>query len=156
AEIGRIAGIEYSTELFTAETIRRMGCHYLTLLEAAVAAPNTPIDQLPMLRSDERARLLAFSRRTCHGELPAPLLQRIEDQCASRPEAPAVQDARELLSYEALLHRVCQLSALLVAKGVQPGSRVAVCLDRGVNMVAALIAVMRCGAAYIPLDPAHP
>lgn len=156
-EFGRIAGMEYSTDLFTADTIRRLLAQYLSLLEAAVAHPDTAIDRLPMLSTAERQRLLAHAQRTCHADVQImPLIERIEERCVSDALRLAVQDEQVAWTYAQLQQRVQQLAARLTALGVAPGERVAVCLERSVDLVAALLAVLRCGAAYVPLDPHHP
>jgi amino acid adenylation domain-containing protein len=156
-ELGRIAGIEYSTDLFPASTIRRMLGHYLTLLEAALQNPETAVDRLPLLTPDERQDLLAWSRRSCHeGVEVRPLMDLIEAQCLQGPTRSAVQDGTTSLTYAGLQEAVHRLSSRLTALGIAPGMRVAVCLERGVDLVVALLAVMRGGAAYVPLDPGHP
>jgi len=156
-DFGRVAGVEYSTDLFSSATIKRLLGHYLTLLEAVVLNPDMPIDRLPMMNVAERQSLLQHAQRTCHAQLTlAPLIESIDVRCIHHPQRLAVQDANVSLTYEELQRRVQQVSAALIARGVTPGQRVAVCLERSVDLAVALLAVMRCGAAYIPMDPNHP
>ncbi|MGC3981070.1 MAG: amino acid adenylation domain-containing protein [Steroidobacteraceae bacterium] len=156
-EFGRVAGVEYSSELFTAKTIQRMLGHYLTLLQTVLIDPNTRVDQLPLLTDGERQILLQQSQRTCRANVAiTPLIERIDTQCKISAQRLAVQDARVALTYAELQQRVLHTSALLTAQGVVAGQRVAVCMERGVDLVVALLAVLRCGAAYVPLDPNHP
>ncbi|MFT3906593.1 MAG: amino acid adenylation domain-containing protein [Steroidobacteraceae bacterium] len=156
-DLGRIAGVEYSTDLFEPATIRRMLGHYLTILEAVVLDPTTAIDRLPLLRGTERGELLRGAQRCCHAEAaPPPLMQSIEQQFVRSAERLAVQDQDICLSYAQLQQRVWQLSQHLATMGVGPGKRVAVCLERGVDLLVALLAVLHRGAAYVPLDPHHP
>jgi amino acid adenylation domain-containing protein len=156
-DFGRVAGVEYSTELFDATTIRKLLGHYVTLLEAAVLDPSMPVGRLPMLREAERRELLASAQQACHaGAVVTPLVRQLESGLCTLGDRPAVADARASLGYGQLHARVQWLAALLQARGAGPGDRVAVCLERGTDLVVALLAVLRIGAAYVPLDPNHP
>ncbi|MES1192113.1 MAG: amino acid adenylation domain-containing protein [Steroidobacter sp.] len=156
-DFGRVAGVEYSTDLFSSATIKRFLGHYLMLLEAVILNPEVSIDRLPMMSAAERQSLLAHAQRTCHAQVQlAPLVESIDACCVTHPRRLAVQDANVSLTYAELQQRVQHVSAALITWGVTPGQRVAVCLERGVDLAVALLAVMRCGAAYVPMDPNHP
>jgi len=157
AELGRSAGFEYSTELFDADSMRRMAGHFLAVLETVLLDPDMPISRIPLVDGAERAALLALAApdRTVRPP-PQPLLRAFAQSVAATPQAPALVDERGVLSYAALDDEVAALAARLDALGVAPGTRVAVCLERDRRLVAALLAVLRLGAAYVPLDPRHP
>lgn len=104
--------------------------------------------------------LLEPARSTAAVPLPAPRAQRIEQHieqhAAARPDACAISCAGERLSYAGLAHLSRRLAIALRAHGVRAGDRVGVCLDRTLELVPALLAVLRAGATYVPLDPAYP
>src|SRR5262245_58732392 len=90
-------------------------------------------------------------------EYPAALLPDVfESQAARTPDAPALRFRDETLSYAELRTRVRAVAARLAGLGVQPGSLVAVCMDRSIEMVVALYAIQRAGCAYVPIDPDYP
>jgi amino acid adenylation domain-containing protein len=148
---------EYSTDLFEAETIRRMSGHFFTLLEAALAAPDVPMSRLPLLSEAETRLLLeewndtdaAFPSGSCVHEL-------FEEQAARTPDAAALVFGEGRLTYAELNARADGLARRLRRMGVGPESRVGICLERTTEMVVALLAVLKAGGAYVPLDPRYP
>jgi amino acid adenylation domain-containing protein len=149
-------GFEYDTDLFDADTIERMGVHLRVLLEAAVAAPQRRISELPLLTLGERHRLTIEWNAT-HAAYPALLLDQLIARTADRvPGATAVVAHDGNLSYRDLETRATQLARFLQQLGVGRNELVAVCLERSLDMVVALLAVLKAGAAYVPLDPAYP
>jgi amino acid adenylation domain-containing protein len=155
---GGLTGLlEYSTDLFSAETIRRMARHYEAVVAAAAATPDLRVSELPLLSGPERRTLLvkwndtaaAFSDR-------AAVHQMFEAHARRTPGAPAVTDPVQRLTYGELNRRANQWAAYLRACGVGPGTRVALYLDRSVELAFAALAVMKAGGAYSPLDPASP
>ncbi|KAB8141436.1 amino acid adenylation domain-containing protein [Chloroflexia bacterium SDU3-3] len=149
------AQIEYSTELFDGATITRLFGHYVTLLEAALADPDRPIADLPMLTAAEQATLRGWA-----GEAPRlaplPVHRLFAQQAAERPDAPAVASGDETLSYAALDRQSNQLARLLQRRGVVPGAHVGICLGRSPRLLVAVLAVLKAGGAYVPLDPEQP
>jgi len=149
--------VEYNTDLFDAVTIERMTGHYCVLLEAALASPELPASQLPLLTQSEANQILMewnatqtdFSHDLC-------LHQWIEQQAQRSPDAVAVVMGGEQISYRALDERSSQLAHYLRARGVGTETLVGVYLERSINIVVALLGVLKAGAAYIPLDPAYP
>jgi natural product biosynthesis luciferase-like monooxygenase protein/amino acid adenylation domain-containing protein len=151
------AGFEYNTDLFDESTVARMAGHFSQLLEAIVANPGARIDELAMLGSAERKLLLLDWNATAaawDGELAAH--QMFEAQAAATPQAPAVLFGDTRLDYATLNQRANQLAHHLRARGIGPDGLVALCMERSPDMVVALLAVMKAGGAYIPLDPAYP
>jgi len=156
-KLGRIAGAEYSTDLFDADTIRRLLRHYAAILEAAVANPAGAIAQIPLLSDEERQALIRLSRATCDlGSAAADVYATFLEQVRRSPDAPAVHDRNGKSSYAELDHRVELLAARLQGAGITPSDRVAIFMDRSRDMVAAVLACLRVGAPYVPLDPRHP
>jgi amino acid adenylation domain-containing protein len=150
------AQLEYSTDLFDASTIERLIVHYTTLLDAVGRDREQRLSQLPILTAEERQTMLAdwnatrspYDRRCLH--------QLFADQAARSPEAIAVVSEQERLTYGQLEARSNQLAHELIDRGVGPGSLVGMCLERSVDLPVAIFAVLKTGAAYVPIDPTYP
>jgi surfactin family lipopeptide synthetase A len=156
-EDGSLHGqLEYSTDLFEASTIERLICHYKTLLGAAVEDPRQRISELALLAPAERRQMLLDWNATAAPYDERPLHEQFAVQAAQRPDAIAVTDGQRKLTYNELDRRSNQLARELVERGVPPGGLVALCLDRGVNLPVAMLAVLRAGAAYVPIEPTYP
>jgi amino acid adenylation domain-containing protein len=146
---------EHSTDLFDDTTMSRMITHYLTLLADAVARPATQVRAL-RLRTDEEARQLdRWSRGPSVAEA-RPVPELIAEQAHRAPAAIAISDPEISLTYGELDQRANRLAATLAGLGVGPESVVAVCAGRGAHLVLGQLAVLKTGAAYLPLDPDHP
>ncbi|MDN3578327.1 amino acid adenylation domain-containing protein [Chitinimonas viridis] len=147
----------YDTALFDARTIERMADQFELLLSSILARPDQPVSRLPLLPEQERHVLLHDWQQ--HQPAPAQP-QRIEamfEACAARcPDAAAVVFEQELVSYAELEMRANQLAHLLIAQGVVADNLVAICLPPGADMVVAMLAALKCGAAYVPMDPKYP
>ncbi|HEY0739774.1 MAG TPA: amino acid adenylation domain-containing protein, partial [Herpetosiphonaceae bacterium] len=154
---GLVGGLEYRTDLFESATVERLAMQFRTLLEAVVVDALQRIDRLPLLTEAERHQLLFEWTATA---APIPSAHNLPDlfaeQVASRPDAGAVFDAEQGLTYRQLDARANRLARHLHVLGVRPESRVGVCLPRSVDMVVALLAVLKAGGCYVPLDPAYP
>jgi amino acid adenylation domain-containing protein len=153
---GLDASVEYSTDLFDAATIERMLGHFQTLLEAIVADPDVSIAKLALLTAAERQTLAAWSHAPAPFALDRCVHQLFEAHAASQPDAPALTFEGDTLTYAALNARANQLAHLLRARGAGPETLVAICLDRSLDLVVAVLAVLKAGAAYLPLDPSYP
>jgi amino acid adenylation domain-containing protein len=149
--------IEYSTDLFDEASVERMAGHFGALLEGLAANPDALVSELPLLMSEEREQALVEWNRT---ESPYPedlcVHQLFEEQAARAPDAPAVVFEDRLLTYRELNERANQLARYLKKLGVGPDTLVAVCIERSPEMAAALLGVLKAGAAYVPLDPGYP
>lgn len=146
----------YSTELFDPSTVRRMIGHYMTILEGVVADATLPLKDLPLLGADERQKLLVDWNATEVAASPALLPGTFRGQVAARPDAVAIRFGDQRASYAALDTRADAIASGLHEAGIKQGDLVGICLDRSPDMVAALLAVHRIGAAYLPLDPDFP
>ena len=148
---------EFSTDLFDRATIERMVRHYEQLLVAVVADPARRLSQLPLLTAEDERQLLGVWNDTAVEHARDRCVHELLEASARRtPAAPAVVAGGVTLSYGELDARANRLAHLLVGRGVTPGARVAICLDRTVDLPVALAAVLKAGAAYVPLDPTHP
>ncbi|MGW4347588.1 amino acid adenylation domain-containing protein [Streptomyces sp. NPDC004690] len=156
-EDGLLLRLDYNTDLHDASTVRRMLSHLTTLLHEAVRAPRRPVAELPLLDAGERELVLHTWNRT-EEDFPAHLgiHQLVEAQAARTPDALAVSCGGVFVTYRDLDERANQLAHHLRDRGVGTESRVAICLERSVEMVIAMLAVLKAGGAYVPLDPEYP
>ncbi|MFE3141389.1 amino acid adenylation domain-containing protein [Streptomyces scopuliridis] len=151
------AGVEYSTDLFDAASIERLARHWLNLAEAVLAVPASPLYGIDALDATEHEALTRGHNRTAV-EVPAlsaPAL--FAKWVAATPDAPAVLRADgSALTYRELDARAARLAGHLRDAGVGPESRVALVLPRSVDQVVAVLAVLRAGAVFVPVDPSYP
>ncbi|MDD5275159.1 MAG: amino acid adenylation domain-containing protein [Methylovulum sp.] len=155
---GEIVGsLEYASDLFDAATAERIAAYYQTLLAGIVANDRQPVSQLPLLDAGQRRQILA-RWGSAHAEYPQPLClhQLFERQVEKTPDAVAVTFENNNLSYAELNRKANQVAHYLLALGIRPDDRVAICLERGVEMVVGLLGILKAGGAYIPLDPSYP
>jgi amino acid adenylation domain-containing protein len=151
------AFFEYKTDLFDAPSVVRMAGHLQNLLAAAAAAPDSPLGELPILSPAERHQLVAGWNDTAAALPPAATAHGLfEARAAAAPAAPALEHAGVALRYGELNARANRLAHRLRRLGVGPGTLVGICLERGPALVAALLAVLKSGGGYVPLDPTYP
>ncbi|EKV29843.1 Long-chain-fatty-acid--CoA ligase [Caenispirillum salinarum AK4] len=155
---GTMAGeIEYAADLFDAATMERLASHVLALLDAATAAPDQPVDAVALLTDADRATLAAWEHGKALPVAPETLHGLVRAQTNRQPLAPAlVTDDGATWSYADLDRRANQWAQVLRARGARPGSFVALCVRRSPEVVAALLGILKAGAAYVPLDPEYP
>ncbi|GAA2393648.1 amino acid adenylation domain-containing protein [Dactylosporangium salmoneum] len=147
----------YNTALFDAATVQRLAGRLVALLRAAVAAPDTRLAALGRPDADER-RLVVEAFNDTAAEHPADVTVHglIVAQAARTPDAVAVRCGTDELSYVDLDRRSAALAGALAERGVGPGDVVAIRAERSVELVVALLGILRSGAAYLPLDPEYP
>ncbi len=155
---GRFVAVwRYSTDLFDRPTIARLAGHFATLLEAAARDPEARLDELPLLAPGERHQLLVECNPGSGAQsVPELLHRRFAEVAAARAQEVAVVCGDERWSYGELAARARRLAWYLVGVGVKPGDRVGLFLDRSMELVAAVLAVVETGAAYVPVDPGYP
>src|SRR6218665_725332 len=147
----------YATSLFDAATIERLHRHYVNLLTAAVAHPERSIASLELLDAEERRRLLVEWNATAARYPSERALHHLVDARAlERPERPAVLLDEARLDFGELKRRSARLAHRLVRHGVVPETRVGLLVERSLEMVVGMLAVLKAGAAYVPLDPTYP
>lgn len=148
--------LEYNANLFSQSYARRLLGHFLQICRGAVQNPETDLRRLPILSEEERKLILQDWNAT-EGPIPNSTLQALfEQQCSSTPEAPALRFEGRAVSYRDLNDRANKVAHLLRAKGVTRDSFVGVCMERSFEMVVALLAVLKSGGAYVPIDPSYP
>jgi amino acid adenylation domain-containing protein len=157
ADSGSDLAIEciYNADLFDAATIQRWLDAYRVLLDAVAANPDTTVGRAPILPAVERRRLEEWGGQSASFPVRC-LHEAFETQAASTPDAIAVRDASAELTYAALNGQANQLARHLRPMGVGPGVLVALWMERSVDLVVAVLAVLKAGGAYLPLDPDYP
>ncbi|NVJ15426.1 non-ribosomal peptide synthase/polyketide synthase, partial [Myxococcus sp. AM010] len=147
----------YNADLYDAATVDGLLGHLETLLDAAVTSPDRPVETLAMLRAEERHRLLVTWNGADEPLPPDACAHALfEAQVARTPDATAVVSGGEAVAYRELNARANLVAARLRTLGVGLESRVAVCVERSVDLLAALLGVLKAGGAYVPLDPEYP
>ncbi|GLI89260.1 non-ribosomal peptide synthetase DhbF [Bacillus subtilis] len=148
--------LEYSTDLFKRETAQALADRLMRLLEAAESDPDKQIGNLDILAPEERSSMVtdwqSVSEKIPHACLP----EQFEKQAALRPDAIAVVYENQALNYAELNERANRLARMLISEGVGPEQFVALALPRSLEMAVGLLAVLKAGAAYLPLDPDYP
>ncbi len=151
------AAWEYSTDLFESVTIHRMSRHFWTLLETIVDDPDQQVGLLRLLTDGERQQILVEWSRTGAGSSPDRCVHELfEAQAVRAPEAVALTFGGEALSYRELDGQSNQLAHFLQSLGVSVETRVGLCLPRCPDLVIAILAVLKSGGAFVPLDPSYP
>jgi amino acid adenylation domain-containing protein len=153
-----LAGVfKYNADLFDATTMARMAGHFRTLLAGIVAHPDHRITALPLLTEDEQQQLFVTWNST-HTDYPHDkrLPQLFDDQVQRTPQAVAVMFGAQQLTYRQLQTRADALAGRLRQAGVGRHDLVGLCVDRSLEMLVGLLGILKAGAAYLPLDPAHP
>ncbi|MER7644101.1 non-ribosomal peptide synthase/polyketide synthase [Streptomyces sp. NPDC126522] len=152
---GEVAA-DYRADLFSPATVDLILGHYGTLLADAVARPDTPVADLELLGADERHRILHGWNDTAH-DVPALTWPRMfADQVAARPDETALIHEDVRLTYAELDARASKLAHALVARGAGPEQVVALAVPRSADMIVAEVAVLKSGAAYLPVDTDYP
>ncbi|GAB2875219.1 hypothetical protein GCM10027277_50670 [Pseudoduganella ginsengisoli] len=154
----RIVGsLEYSTDLFDGGTIDRMMGQYRLVLAAMAADDSQPVSRIALLDDAQRHLLLeSFNATATTFPSALPVHHLFEQQATVHPDATALLFDGVATTYAQLNRHANQIAHALAAHGVQPGSRVAICVERSPDLVAALLGALKAGAAYVPLDPAYP
>jgi amino acid adenylation domain-containing protein/FkbM family methyltransferase len=149
--------INFSTELFDPPTVQRFIENMTTLLEAAVRDPDRPLAALPSLAPAQRRRVLAeWNPAPCPWSDPPIVHTLFEAHARAHPGDAAARHGEERLTYAELDDRANRLARRLRGDGVGPDDRVAILMERSLDLIVALMATLKAGAAYVPIDPAYP
>ncbi|MGH3777951.1 MAG: non-ribosomal peptide synthase/polyketide synthase, partial [Pseudonocardiaceae bacterium] len=148
--------LQYNTDLFDAATVEAMAQRFVVLLAGIAADPDCAVSGLPWMSADERHRVLVEWNGGMGEEPGVTLVEAFESQVVRAPLAVAVRCGDEDLSYGELNARANRLARCLVERGAGPERLVALALPRSLEMVVAIVAVLKAGAGYLPLDPDLP
>ncbi len=154
--IDGLLGIEFNTDLFDGESIARFARHYDGLLRTLTADPDAPLSAADVLSPADREFLAEVSSGPARPVRETTVVEQFEARVEESPDSVAVVVEDIETSYAELNARANRLAALLRERGAEPGTRIGLCLRRNVDLPAAMLAVLKTGAAYVPLDPAHP
>ncbi|SDI21682.1 amino acid adenylation domain-containing protein [Pseudomonas sp. BS3767] len=155
---GRIVGsLEYATALFDRETAQRYVAYLERVLRAMVENERQVVGAIELLGETERRQVLVEFNAT-HQAWPQDLLvhQLFEQQAQQQPQALALVCGDERVTYADLNERSNQVADILLSLGIAPDDRVAICVERSVEMVVGLLGILKAGGAYVPLDPGYP
>lgn len=152
---------EYSSDLFRRDTIERLQRHFSVLLKSIVYAPKSPLSELDILLPKEKDELLRSGLSSginisYDAEAFQTIHHRLEHQANKTPSNVAVRFLDDCLTFQELSRRSNQMAHYLLSHHVGPGDLVAVCMERSLEMLISLWAVLKAGAAYLPLDPGYP
>ncbi|MGW5869203.1 non-ribosomal peptide synthetase, partial [Streptomyces sp. NPDC055239] len=154
---GTLAGrIEYAADLFDAATISRLHEAWQRLLDAATRHPNQPVHAHSLLGTAERAQITAFGNPLPEPAATGLMHEAIAVQAARTPDAVAVTGEEGQLTYRELDEAANRLAHHLIARGIGVEDVMGICLHRSLDLIVSLVAVLKTGAAYLPLDPDYP
>jgi amino acid adenylation domain-containing protein len=155
---GALSGsLVYHKALFTPAMVRRIAGQYETVLSGMTAQPETRLDSLPLMRPEERDRILHGWNDTA---APFPADRTVHslfrEQARLNPAAVAIEEGGSLVTYQELDRQSDSVAATLIRHGIQPGDSVAISLPRSARLIAGILGILKAGAAYVPLDPSYP
>ncbi|HKG14117.1 MAG TPA: amino acid adenylation domain-containing protein, partial [Pyrinomonadaceae bacterium] len=155
-ERGIVGSIKYNSQLFSAAAVRQMVAHLKSLLRAVAVDPSQKLSSQALLSPAERQQLVSRGAVRGNYASDACLHQLFEEAAARRPDAVALTCEGVSLTYGELNARANRLARHLRKLGAAPDSLVGICLDRSPEMVVSILAALKSGAGYLPLDPAYP
>lgn len=155
-EDGYNCRFEYNTDLFETSTIKRMESNFLFFLDELAGNPDRKISEISILNPEEIKLLHEWNNSEVIYEKDATIIELFEKQVDKDPSATAVKFGNDQITYRELNKRANQLANYLLKKGIKPGAVVGICIDRSISMVLGLLAIIKVGAAYLPLDPSFP
>lgn len=148
--------VEYATDLYKSSSIVRMSQHFINILNQVVAAPTTCLSEIDFLTSAEksfferhRGENIEYPRTQCMHEL-------FEVSAEMNGNSPAIIFQNQMLTYAELNIKANQLAHYLRGRGVKPEDRVGLCVSRSFDMAIGMLAIMKSGGTYVPLDPSYP
>jgi amino acid adenylation domain-containing protein len=148
--------IEYDCDLFSARTIERLGQHFSNISESAVRNPDAEIGQINFLTASEKCFIAEINETKASYPRDASVDQLFEQQATNNSTRPAISFEGTMVTYGELNRRADQVAQMLIKRGVRSGDFVGVCLDRSPALIAALIGILKAGAAFVPFDAKYP
>lgn len=156
-ECGMSLRFEYNRDLFNEETITKMASHYLHLLDILIADPNVQINDIPLLSEQESKAMLTALNQTAVDYDKSALIHHVFEQTALQsPDETALIFNDTTMSYRELNEASNQLAHHLRQQGVTAQSAVGLCVERSIEMVVSMLAILKAGGHYIPIDPSYP
>ena len=154
---GISGAVEYNPDLFSQKRIERLIEHIKHLTINATESPQMQITKLPIMPNEELNRLVNGYNETV-AKIPqsVTVAELIEKQAQKQPDSLAIKNSQAVLTYAELVDKSNTIAGHLIREGVQPGQLVAVCMERNLDMPVVLLAIWKCGAAYLPIDPDFP
>ncbi|MFM6513678.1 MAG: amino acid adenylation domain-containing protein [Microcystis panniformis] len=153
---GLVGSFDYNCALFNQDTIERMITHFQTLLEGIAVNPEQSIELLPILPLSEQKLLAQWNQTNIYENPKVCIHELFEHQVLKSPNAIAIEWENEKVTYQDLNHRANQLAHYLQSLGVDSEVLVGIYLERSLLVIVGLLAVLKAGGAYIPLDPDYP
>jgi len=155
---GYAIDFEYSTDLFSPETIELMAKHYTVLLEQALEHPNLKLEDISMLDEAEEDNILKqFNKTTVDYNKQKTIAELFEEQVKDRPDKAAVIFENRQYTYSEINRRANSLAGKLRKEfGIKPGDFIAIIAERGIEMIEAIFVAIKSGGAYVPIDPTYP
>ncbi|WP_050526983.1 non-ribosomal peptide synthetase [Pseudorhodobacter aquimaris] len=148
--------MEYRADLYDPEIISRMSVHFINLLRAALDDPKCPASRLAMLDADEARKMVSLATGPALPQHAETLHQAFLDQAGRTPDAIAITDGQQEITYRDLDARSGAIAAALDQRDMPAQSRIGISMARRPDLVATILGVLRAGCAYVPLDPAYP
>lgn len=148
--------LEYALDLYDERAAAQLARHYIALARAVVAQPHSVLDELDPVDAGERERLLRLGRSFAAPSQELSLHRLFERQAVETPQQIAVEMGEQAYTYSELNERANRFARALARRGVAPGARVALLLLRSPDMITAILAVLKAGAVYVPIDPKYP
>ncbi len=153
---GLSGGLIYNSEIFEADTASRLRQRYLAILQSVAADPHTPVAALEVMAANERAEISALQPAPLPFDRQCLMHEHFERQCDRTPNQIAVRAGNHSMTYFQLEARANRIAHWLRIRGIGKGALVGLALDRGIDMLATLLGILKTGAGYVPLDPAFP
>jgi amino acid adenylation domain-containing protein len=153
---GLAAALQYPEQVFDEDTVQRMARHLANILHAFAEDRGRPVSQVGLADADEAAAVAGWSDGGPALREEGTITALWEAQARATPDAVALVSGRDEITYGELNHRANRIAHGLIAVGAGPGDCVGVCMARTPALLASLLGVLKAGAAYVPMDPAHP
>lgn len=148
--------IKYNTDIFSKERIERMAGHAEVLLKGIIENPNAKISELPFITTKEKEQINEWNSTDVKYDTSKLIHEIISANAATEADRTAVEIGDKKLSYKELEEETNKLANYLISKGVKPDTLVGVVMDRSLEMMIALLGIMKSGGAYVPIDPSYP
>nr|MCH9660338.1 amino acid adenylation domain-containing protein [Bacteroidota bacterium] len=148
---------DYCTDLFNSDTVERMANHFINLSRNIVKSPDSSIGTYQILSEEEQYELLEnFNTAKLSYPDNITVLDMFRDRVMDNPEATAIIYGEHTMSYHELDYKSTVVARALFDRGIRRGDLVAICTERSLNMLVAILGILKSGAAYVPIDPAYP